>query len=481
MSTINISSLLKILGLILLITAVSFLICIPVAVIYSEPVKPFLLAFATAILPGLLFYIPGHTAAEPKLASRDGYLSVTLGWATLVLSGTLPFVYSHEIKGFVNMLFESMSGFTTTGATILTDVESLSKSILFWRSLTHWIGGIGIILLVIIIFPSLKVGGYALFTLESSMKEKILPRTRSIARTVMVIYFVLTVMLASLLTAGGMSLFDSICHAFGTIATAGFSTHNDSIARYSPYIQYVLGFFMFLSAASFVVLYYLYKRNFTRIRNNEELWFYVIFTVAAVMIVTLILYTESEQSFEESFRHAFFQVTSTISTTGYATTDYMLWPHAAILMIFLLMFAGGCTGSTTGGIKMARHLIVFKNLRNAFLKLQHPNAVIPIRLNGHSVPDSINSLMLLFIFLYIIIFIIGLLIMLLSGISYLEAVGASAGALSCVGPGLGAAGNMGNFAHFNDVGKMTMVLLMIIGRLELFTFIALFTRSFWKR
>lgn len=238
---------------------------------------------------------------------------------------------------------------------------------------------------------------------------------------------------------------------------------------------------MFLSAASFVVLYYLYKRNFTRIRNNEELWFYVIFTVAAVMIVTLILYTESEQSFEESFRHAFFQVTSTISTTGYATTDYMLWPHAAILMIFLLMFAGGCTGSTTGGIKMARHLIVFKNLRNAFLKLQHPNAVIPIRLNGHSVPDSINSLMLLFIFLYIIIFIIGLLIMLLSGISYLEAVGASAGALSCVGPGLGAAGNMGNFAHFNDVGKMTMVLLMIIGRLELFTFIALFTRSFWKR
>jgi trk system potassium uptake protein TrkH len=481
MSTINFRSVLKIVGLILLISASSFLLCIPVAMIYDEPVRPFLLAYVTALIPGILFYFLLKSRLHQRVTTREGYLSVTLGWVTLVLSGTLPFLFSHQISGFINMLFESVSGYTTTGASILTEVESLPKSVLFWRSLTHWIGGIGIILLVIIVLPSLKVGGYSLFSLESSMKEKILPRTKSVASAVLLIYLFLTFLLTALLHAGGMDLFDSICHSFGTIATGGFSTKNNSIVGYSAYIQYVMGVFMFLAAASYVVFYFIIRRNFSRVRSNEELWFYLFFTTAAVVSVTLVLYTGTNRSFELAFRHAFFQVISTISTTGYATSDYMLWPQAALVLIFLLIFAGGSTGSTTGGIKMARHLITLKNLRNVIVRLQHPSAVMPVKLNGQVVPDSINSLMTVFIQLYVIIFIAGMFMITLTGIPAVEAAGASVSALSCVGPGLGASGNMGNYAHFNGVAKVTMVFLMIIGRLEIFTFIALFTRAFWKK
>lgn len=481
MSTINFRSVLKIIGLILIISAASFLLCIPVALIYSEPITPFLLSFITAFVPGTLLYFLIRSHLHEKVTTREGYLSVTLGWLVLVMSGMLPFLYSNQIAGVVNVLFESVSGYTTTGASILTNVEILPRSILFWRSMTHWIGGIGIILLVIIVLPTLKVGGYNLFSMESSLKQKILPRTKSIALAVLAIYMVITAAEIILLTAGGMDLFDSICHSFGTVATGGFSTKSTSISGYSPFIQYVIAFFMFLSAASFVVLYFILKRNFARVKANEELWYYIFFTTAAVVFVTLILYFKTDRSFEESFRHSLFQVISTISTTGFATTDYTLWPSTAIVLIFLLIFAGGSTGSTTGGIKMARHLIAIKNLRNVTIRLQHPNAITPVKLNGQVVSDNINNLMTVFIYLYVMIFLAGMIIMLLSGIPVDEAAGAAATSISCVGPGLGASGNLGNFAHFNDTAKVTMVLLMIIGRLEIYTIIVLFTRSFWRK
>jgi len=480
MSTINIKSVLKIIGLILIISASSFLLCIPVALAFSEPYAPFLLAFVTAVVPGAILYFLVHSSHYQKLSPREGYLSVTLGWVALVLSGTLPYLFSGEMKGFENIIFESVSGYTTTGASTLTDIESMSKSVLFWRSLTHWIGGIGIILLVIIVLPTLKVGGYHLFSMESSLKEKILPRTKSVARAILVIYLVLTVTEVILLRLGGMEIFDSICHTFGTVATGGFSTRNNSIAGYSNYIQYVIAAFMFLAATSYVVFYFIIKKAFTRVRSNEEFWFYIFFTTAAVVTVTLILYMGSERSFEEAFRHSLFQVTSTISTTGYATTDYTIWPAPAYVLIFLLIFAGGSTGSTTGGIKMARHLISLRNLRNVTVRLQHPNAIMPVKLNGQLIPDNINSLTTVFIQLYIIIFIVGMMIIMISGIPAIEAAGASAASLSCVGPGLGLSGNMGNYAHFNATAKAIMVLLMIIGRLEIFTMLALFTRTFWR-
>jgi len=480
MRTINIRSILKIAGLILIITSVSFLLCVPVALIYSEPFLPFILSSVTTLIPGLLIYFFIRSSLQEKVTTKEGYLAVVLGWLTLIIAGTLPYFYSGEIKGTVNIFFETASGFTTTGASILTDVEALPMSILFWRSLTHWIGGIGIILLVIIVLPKLKVGGYNLFSLESSIKQKLLPKTKSIARVILFIYLGITLSQIVLLTLGGMDLFDSICHSFGTVATGGFSTKNTSIAGYSPYIQYVMALYMFLAATSYVVYYYIVRRKFRQIESNEEFWFYIFFTTAATVFVTLVLFTGTDRPFEESFRHAVFQVVSQISCTGFATTDYTVWPIAGIFFMFLLMFAGGSTGSTTGGIKMARHLISLKNLRGVIIKLQHPNAVAPVKLNGKTVPEEINHLMTVFIQLYLIIFVIGTLIMVVSGVSIKESAGAAATSMAGIGPGLGASGNMGNFEHFTITGKLTMIALMFLGRLELFPVIALFTRSFWK-
>jgi len=480
MININIKTLLKLLSLILIIISAFFIICIPVALIYSEPVKPFILSFFIVLVPGVLMYYYTKSHIQETINTREGYLGVTLCWLMLSLCGTLPYFISGIIPGFVNSLFETVSGFTTTGASILTDVEIIPKSILFWRSLTHWIGGVGIIMLVIIILPALKVGGYNLFTMESSMKEKILPRTKSIAHRVLLIYVGLTVLEIILLCFGGMKPFDSICHSFGTVATGGFSTKNTGIALYSPYIQYVMAIFMFLAATSYVVFYYLIKRQFHKIKANDEFWFYIFFTTACVVFVTLVLFFKTDRSFELSFRHSLFQVTSQISCTGFASTDYMVWPYVGWFFMFLIMFAGGSTGSTTGGIKMARHLIIIKNIKVSFKKLSHPNAVIPIRLNEKPITDDVNYLMMIFILIYLVIFLIGMVIMALSGMSLLESAGASATSMAGIGPGLGRSGNMGNFAHFTDTAKITMVALMLIGRLEIFTILSLFTRSFWK-
>jgi trk system potassium uptake protein TrkH len=480
MRYINFRSLLKILSLILIIVSFTYLLCIPVALIYNEPLQPFLASFLVTVIPGLLIYFPMRAPLEEKVTTREGYLSVTLSWFLLSCAGTLPYLFSGTIPDFVKALFESVSGYTTTGSTVLTDVEILPRSILFWRSLTHWVGGIGIILLVIIVLPTLKVGGYNLFSLESSVKQKILPKTKSMALIFLEIYLGISVAEVIFLTIGGLGLFESICITFGTVATGGFSIRNTSLADFSPYLQFVVAVFMFMSAASFILYFFLLKREFKRIKQNEELWFYIFFTTASVVFITLILYFRTERDFATSFRHSFFQVIAQITTTGFATTDYMKWPALGWFFMFLLLFAGGSTGSTTGGIKMARHLIALRNMKSVFMRLQHPNLVIPIKLNGKVIPDNINIMMMLFIFVYVIIFLIGTLLIIFTGIPVKEAAGASVTAMSNVGPGLGASGNMGTFGHFNDPALGIMTILMLIGRLELFTFLAIFTRSFWK-
>ena len=480
MSNIHLKSLLKIIGLILIIVGVSFLFCVPIAVIYSEPVEPFLVSSLISVIPGLLLYLFVPRSINEKISIKEGYLSVTLSWLVLTTFGSLPYLLSGTIPQFINAFFETTSGFTTTGATILKDVEIMPRSILFWRSLTHWIGGVGVILLVIIILPTLKVGGYNLFSLESSMKQKILPKTKSIAYTILLIYLGMTLLEIILLKLGGMSLFESLCHTFATVATGGFSTRNTSISAFSPYIQYIIAIFMFLAAVSYVVFYFLVRGEFRKIRAYEELWFYIFFITAAVVGVTMILYFGTERDFILSFRHGFFQAISQVTGTGFATTDYMLWPYIGWFFMFLLIPAGGCTGSTAGGIKMARHLIVLRNLKTVFRKFHHQNAIIPIKLNDRIVPENLNVTMLSFILLYIIITLVGMTIMQLSGISVMEAAGASATAISNVGPGLGSSGNFGHYNAFNGVAKGTMIMLMLIGRLEIFTIIALFTRSFWK-
>jgi len=478
MNLINPVSIIRILSSILLIEAAFLLACIPVSVIYGEPVLPFLLSVLSTVIMAGIMHLASFKYKKEHISNRDTFLIVTLAWILISGVGTLPYLFSRTIPGFINAFFESSSGFTTTGASILTEVESLPHSILFWRSLTHWIGGIGIIVLVILILPSLKITGYQLFSLESSVKEKIHPRIKGVVTRILLIYLGLTAAEIVFLSLGDMDLFDAICHSFGTVATGGFSTKNTSIAGYSIYTQYLTGIFMFLAAVSYVVYYHLISRSFRKIGKNDELWFYVFMVTASVCFVTIVLFYGTDRNFELSFRDAFFQVTSQISCTGFATTDYMKFPPLGWFFMFMIMFLGGSTGSTTGGIKMGRHLIALKNLRNTFIKLHHPSAVIPVQMNGQRVTDDTVNQVVVFIFLYILTFLAGNVIMQVSGISILEASGAAATSMAGIGPGLGPSGNMGNYAHFNPVAKVTMILLMIAGRLELFTFITVFTRPF---
>ena len=481
MSTIDAKDILKILGAILLVISVFFIVCIPVALYYSEPITPFIYSFIITIIPGVILYFIIRHPINTAISAREGYLSVTLSWIILTLSGLLPYFISGASTDFVRTYFESVSGFTTTGSTIFPDVESMPRSILFWRSMTHWIGGVGIILLAIIILPALKVGGYGLFVMESSVKQKAMPRTRSFALILLGVYTGLTVTEILLLVIGGMSLFESVCISFGTVATGGFSIRNTSLVSCTSYEQYIVAVFMFLSAISYVLYYYLLKKDFRRIRENEELRFYVLFTALSVAFITIVLFLFTNRDLSTSIRHSFFQVIAQITTTGFATTDYMKWPPIGWFFMFLLLFAGGSTGSSTGGIKMARHVIILKNLKSSFLKLQHPNAIFHIKFNGRIIPENINALMILFVILYLIIFVCGTIVIALTGIPINEAAGASATAMSNVGPGLGLSGNMGNFAHFNDFALMAMSFLMLIGRLEVFTILAIFTKPFWER
>ncbi len=480
MKLINPLIILRILSIILLIASITFLFSVPVALIYNEPVLPFLWSSLAAFIIYGIFRLGSIKADTGKITTREGFLAVTLSWLAFTLIGSLPYIISGSIPSFINAYFESTSGYSTTGASILTEVEVLPYSILFYRSLTHWIGGLGIIVLVIIILPSLKVSGYQLFSLESSIKEKIHPKTQAVGIRVLIIYLGLTLAEVIMLWLGDMTFFDSLCHSFGTIATGGFSTKNNSLQFYSNYSQYVAMAFMFLAGISQVVYYYLLKFNFRKVKQNEELWFYFTIVFIAGAVATLILFSSSERSLEDSFRNGYFQIISILTCTGFASDDYLLWPAAGSLLIFILMFSGGMTGSTSGGIKMARHLIILKNIKSTLVKMVHPRALASIRLNGKLVTDSLNNTILSFIFLYIFIFIIGTIIVVISGVDPVTSASSVATCMAGIGPGLGTVGPMNNYSGIPDFSKIVLCLLMVIGRLEIITGFALFSKSFWK-
>jgi trk system potassium uptake protein len=471
---------LRILSTILLIETIAYLICLPVVLIYKESAYPFIWSSAITLLMSALLFILSRKADTDKISNRDGYLAVTVSWVVFSLLGTLPYLFSKTIPSFIDAFFESTSGFSTTGSSIITNVEILPFSILFWRSLTHWFGGLGIIMILIIILPTLKVTGYQLFSLESSMKEKIHPKTKAIAFRILFIYLGLTLAQTVLLTFGDMSIFDSICHSLGTVATGGFSTKNSSMMSYTPYSQYIVMLFMFLAGTSQVIYYYMVKRNFKKLKQNEELWFYITVVVVAGALASIILLVNSTKTFEESFREGFFQIISIMTCTGYATADYILWPIPALLLIFLMMFAGGSTGSTSGGIKMARHLIVLKNIKAVFVKLNHPKSVTFIKLNGKTLPENTNTSILSFVVLYLFIFILGTIIVVITGVDPVTSAGSVATCMAGIGPGLGTVGPMSNFAHLPEASKLVLSVLMIIGRLEIITVFTIFTRTFWK-
>ncbi len=480
MKLINPLVILRILSTILFIESIFYLFCLPVAHIYNESPYPFLLSSLISVVISVILFSVSRKIIFEKVTNREGFLAVTASWITMSAFGTLPYLISGTIPSFIDAFFEASSGFSTTGSSILTDIEVLPYSILFWRSLTHWIGGLGIIVLVIIILPSLRITAYQLLSLESSLKEKIHPRTKAVGFRLLFIYLTLTVTEIILLNFGEMNLYESICHTFGTVATGGFSTKNASIGYYSPYSQYVITAFMFLAGISYVVYYYLVKRNFRKVKRNEELWFYLSTVIIAGTIVTGILYATSSRPPEQALREGFFQVVSLITTTGYTTTDYSLWPGPAIVVIFLLFFTGASTGSTTGNIKMARHLLVIKNIRSVFIKIIHPNAVSQIKLSDRPVSERSNISIISFVVFFIFIFLIGTIILVITGLDPLTAATASVASLGNIGPGLGEISPSFNYAHLHQFHKLFLSLLMIIGRLEIYTVFILFTRSFWK-
>lgn len=478
---LNFKLIARILSLILLIVTASFIICIGIAWMYSENIYPFISSAFISLAIGLLLRNLSHDVDKNvDVQKKEAYLVVTASWILLGLVGTLPYLFSGAIPTFIDALFESESGFSTTGASILTDVESLPKSILFWRSLTHWIGGIGIIVLVIIVLPSLKIGGYHLFTMESSFQDKIKPKIRQVGSRLLFIYLTLTALEVALLLLGNMNLFESVCHAFGTIATGGFSPKNSSIGGYSPYIQYVVMIFMMLSGTNFIIHYYLVKREISKITGNEEFRFYLTVLVVTGGVIATLLFFDTNKPLEASIRESFFQVISIVTTTGYATADYLLWPRAAWLIIFFAMFLGGSAGSTAGGIKMVRQLILLKSLKTNFRLLLHPNAIIPVRLNKKALPYNASSSTITFIIFYLMLFGISTFGLNIMGLDGQTASSSVATCMAGIGPGIGTVGPSSTFAHLPDLGKIELTFLMILGRLEMFTVLVLFTRNFWK-
>ncbi len=456
------------------------ILCSILAAYYGENIWPFIYSSFIALLFGFLFFfLSAGVTSEASLSRKDAYLTVSLSWFFIGLVGSLPYLFSGAIPSFVNAFFESVSGFTTTGSSILTDIESLPKSILFWRSLTHWIGGIGIIVLVIIVMPNLKIGGYHLFTMESSLQEKISPRANQVGIRLLAIYIMLTILLIFFLLLGKMSLFESVCHSFGTIATGGFSPKNASIAEYKPYIQYVIMAFMFLSGTNFVIHYYILHLNFSKAKKNEEFRFYFLLVFFIGFLISAVLFLKTDKTLEMAFREGYFQIISIITCTGYSTADYLLWPQYLWMIVFFSMFLGGSTGSTAGGIKMVRHLILLKNIQKTFRQLTRPHAFFPVKLNKKRITDEENNSILTFISVYMVVFAIGCIMLITFGVDLATASGSVATCMAGIGPGIGTVGPASNFAHLPAAGKFILTMLMLVGRLEIYTVLILFTKDFW--
>lgn len=433
---------------------------------------------------------------KKEMNKREGYIVVTFGWIVMSLAGTLPYVLTESIPSFTNAFFETMSGYTTTGASILNDIEAVPKGVLFWRSMTHWIGGMGIIVLAIAILPLLGIGGMQLFAAEAPgpSADKLHPRITDTAKRLWLIYFGYTAAQTLLLSAAGMSFFDAINHSMCTLSTGGFSTKNASVAYWNgePIIQYIIILFMFLAGTNFVLSYFAFKGKIKKIIEDEEFKLYFIFVAVFTLITSLIIYFRADLSqssiphpmvwgeAESAFRHGLFQILSVITTTGFVTADYTLWTPFLVVFFFGLMFLGGSAGSTSGGVKVVRHLILIKNSFLEFKRTLHPNAIVPVRYNKKAINRFIVFNVLAFFILYMLSFIIGSLGFAMMEIDFKSAIGLAASTLGNVGPALGDFGPVNNYAALPAAGKWWASFLMLIGRLELFTVLILLTPFFWR-
>ncbi len=441
----------------------------------------------------LMFMTRDH---KKEIKKREGYIVVTFGWLFMSLSGMLPYLVTDTIPNVTNAFFETISGYTTTGATVLSEIESLPKGILFWRSTTHWIGGMGIIVLAIAILPLLGIGGMQLFAAEAPgpSADKLHPRITDTAKRLWLIYFGFTAAETIALKIAGMSFFDAINHAMSTLSTGGFSTKNASIAHWNdtPIIQYIIIFFMMLAGMNFVLSYFAFKGKVQKIIKDEEFRLYMIFIIGFTIITSFVIYFKVDMNVstithpmvlgagEGAFRHGLFQVLAVITTTGFVTSDFTAWTPFLTVIFFGLMFLGGSAGSTAGGIKVVRHLLTIRNAFVEFKRTLHPNAIVPVRYNTRSVDRTIIFNILAFFILYMLSWIIGASVLGALGLDFMTALGGAASALGNVGPAFGDLGPVDNYGGLPTAGKWWLSFLMLIGRLELFTVLILLTPFFWR-
>ncbi|MFA8299877.1 MAG: TrkH family potassium uptake protein [Hyphomicrobiales bacterium] len=435
------------------------------------------------IVVGAILFLVTRKTRNKNIGKREGYLIVTLSWVVASVFGSLPFMISGWIPNFTDAFFETISGFTTTGASILNDIESLPKGLLFWRSMTHWIGGMGIIVLTVAIFPVLGIGGMQLFAAEmpGPTPDKLHPRITETAKRLWYIYILLTALEVIFLMIGGMDFFESICHSFATVATGGFSTRNSSVAEFSPYIQYVIVVFMFLAGTNFSLHYFALTGQLKKVFKNEEYKAYFYTFIVISVIITIAVVFANNEHVEKAFRDAIFTVISILTTTGFVTANYLDWPGIAWMLIVVLMFIGGSAGSTGGGIKVIRQLLLFKNSRLELKRHLHPQAVIPVKYNGKSVPREVIFKIMAFFLFYIIIFAFGTIIMSFLGLDFETSIGSTAATLGNIGPGIGNVGPVDNFSTIPTIGKWVLSFFMLLGRLELFTVLLILTPAFWRK
>jgi len=498
MKSFNYQIIVSFLGLTCMLNGLFMLLAIPFSIYHKENASLGILsAGLITIAIGFLMWFLNRNAPK-NLQKKEGYLIVTFGWLILSLTGTLPYLLSGAIPDFTNAFFETLSGYSTTGSSILTDIESMPKGILFWRSATHWIGGMGIIVLTIAILPLLGIGGMQLFMAEAPgpSADKMHPRITETAKRLWLIYFSLTMAEFLLLKIAGMDWFDAINHAMSTMSTGGFSTKNASVAYWNnmPIIQYIITFFMFVAGTNFIITYFVFKGKWERIFKNEEFkWYFfgVLFLIITVVILiinfqdptlqTTINHPKPFGEFESAFRHAAFQIIAIITTTGFVSADFTMWNSFVTMLIFSLFFIGGSAGSTSGGVKIVRHITMIKSSLLEFKKLLHPSAIIPVRYGGKAIHHTIVFNILSFFVLYMLIFILGSVIFTFLGLNFISAVGITASSLGNIGPALGSVSPTNNFAHLSNPAKWFSTFLMLIGRLELFTVLILFTPYFWKK
>ncbi len=474
-------------AVILAMQAVFMALCGIAAVVMGEWTSAWAFFKTIAVIAAVdaVILFVSRSARRADLSIRSGFLLVSFVWICVSLLGTLPYMLSSSIPYFADALFESVSGFTTTGASVLTDVEALPQSMLLWRGFTHWIGGGGIIVLSVAILPLLGIGGMHLMKAETTglKVDKLAPRIAETAKYLWFLYMGLTAVLTALLLFGGMGFIDALCHAFSAISTGGLSSRNASVAYFnSAYIDWVLTAFMLIGAMNFILLIRVFRGGFGYLKIDSEFKAFILIFAAATAVVSVSTYCDARyDTWADAIRYGAFQVASVFSTTGFATDDYEVWPVVAQTVIFLLFFVGGCSGSTAGGIKVVRHVVMFKQLGRELKYLLHPRAVFVFRINGEPARSGLVNAVAAFFFIYIMSVLTLTLALSAAGIDAFTSFTAVLGTIGTVGPGFGEVGPTKNYGHFSDYAKYVLSFAMLLGRLEIYTLLVLFTPWFWKR